>query len=172
MSKLIKTEGIVLKKKSLLDKDYLVTIFTKDQGKIRVLAKGVKKITSRRLSHLQTGNLIKLLINQKNDRLYLQETKIISGFSKIKKDKNKVKNLYLFLFIIDRLLAENQKDWSVYQIILNFLIDLSEKKNFSLDNFVEKLLVDLGYLNKVNKRDSLYSFIEEIINEKLPLFII
>jgi hypothetical protein len=52
------------------------------------------------------------------------------------------------------------------------LIDLSEKKNFSLDNFVEKLLVDLGYLNKVNKRDSLYSFIEEIINEKLPLFII
>jgi DNA repair protein RecO (recombination protein O) len=172
MSKLVKTEGVVLKKKSLLNKDYLVTIFTKDQGKIRVLAKGVKKITSRRLSHLQTGNLIESLLNQKNERLYLQETKIISGFSKIKKDKNKVKNLYLFLFIIDRLLAENQKDWSVYQLLLNFLIDLSEKKNFSLDNFIEKLLVDLGYLNKVNKQNNLYSFIEEIINEKLPLFII
>jgi DNA repair protein RecO (recombination protein O) len=120
MSKLIKTEGIVLKKKSLLDKDYLVTIFTKDQGKIRVLAKGVKKITSRRLSHLQTGNLIKLLINQKTIGFIFRKPRLSSGFSKIKKDKNKVKNLYLFLFIIDRLLAENQKDWSVYQIILNF----------------------------------------------------
>lgn len=172
MAKSVKSEGIILKKKSLLNKDYLVTIFTSDQGKIKVFAKGAKKITSRRLSHLQTGNLIKAIINRKDDRLYLQETKFISGFSKIKNDKNKVKDLYLFLFIVDRLLAEGQKDYSVYQLLLKFLVNLSENTQFSMNRFIEKLLVDLGYLNKTNKEDNLYSFIEEIINEKLPSFII
>jgi len=172
MSRSIKSEGIVLKKKGLLNKDYLVTIFTKEQGKIKIFAKGAKKITSRRLAHLQTGNLVQAIINKKDDRLYLQETKLISGFSKIKNDKKKVENLYLFLFIVDRLLAEGQKDYSVYQLLLKFLIDLSESAQFSINLFIEKLLVDLGYLNKMDKDNNLYSFIEEIISEKLPSFII
>ncbi len=172
MTSLIKTQGVVLKKKSLLNKDYLVTIFTKEQGKVKIFAKGAKKITSRRLSHLETGNLVEVLISKKNDRLYLQETKLISVFSKIKNNKEKLEKLYLFLFIVDRLLPEGQKDYSVFQIILKFLIDLSGNDKFEIDLFVKKLLVDLGYVDKKDKNIVIYSFIEEIISEKLPSFII
>ena len=172
MTSLIKTQGVVLKKKSLLNKDYLVTIFTKEQGKVKIFAKGAKKITSRRLSHLETGNLVEVLISKKNDRLYLQETKLISVFSKIKNNKEKLEKLYLFLFIVDRLLPEGQKDYSVFQIILKFLIDLSGNDKFEIDLFVKKLLVDLGYVDNKDKNIVIYSFIEEIISEKLPSFII
>ncbi len=40
----LKTQGIVLKKIELLNLDNLITIFTKDLGKIVALAKGIKKI--------------------------------------------------------------------------------------------------------------------------------
>jgi len=175
MAKTIKTEAVVLKKKSLLNKDYLVTIFSEYEGKIKVFAKGTKKITSRRLSYLQTGNLIQGLIYKKDNRFYLQETKLISGFSKIKDSPKKSNYLYYFLFILERLLAENQRDFSVYTMLKNFLIQLSENSKFNefnLYQYINKLIQDLGYSKEDYSPDELKQFIEEIINEKLPSFII
>lgn len=166
MTKSAKSEGIVLKKKSLLNKDYLVTIFTKEQGKIKVFAKGIKKITSRRLSHIETGNLIQTILSSKKDRFYLQETKLISGFTKIKDSQEKVNYLYQFFFVLERLLPENQKEFDVYQLTKKFLIRLSsdEFSQTDLTQFVNELIRQLGY--------SLTQTIEEILNEKLPSFII
>jgi len=175
MTRTLKIEAVVLKKKSLLNKDYLVTFFSKEEGKIKVFAKGAKKITSRRISHIQTGNLIEAVIHKKDDRFYLQETKLISGFSKIKNDKKKLANLYYLLFIIDRLLAENQKDFSVYRLLIKFMIDLSKSPPFSrntMNRFIKNLLIDLGYIDQSRDDQNLQSTLEEIINEKLPSFVI
>lgn len=175
MFRTIKTEAIVLKKKSLLNKDYLVTMFSETEGKIKTMAKGVKKITSRRLSHLQTGNLIETIINKKAERLYLQETKLISAFSKIKDSQIKTGYLYYFLFILERLMAEGQKDFSAYNLLRKFLIELSENNQFTevkLDQYVNRLIQDLGYTKENKSSSELRLIIEEIINEKLPPSII
>lgn len=174
MTKSVKSEGIILKKKGLLNKDYLVTIFSKEQGKIRVFAKGIKKITSRRLSHIETGNLIQTILSSKNDRFYLQETKLISGFAKIKDSQEKVNYLYQFFFVLERLLPENQKEFNIYQLTKRFLIKLS-KDDFSendLTQFINELMRKLGYTKKNLSFNELKQTIEEIISEKLPSFII
>jgi len=174
MAKSVKSEGIVLKKKGLLNKDYLVTIFTKEQGKIKVFAKGIKKITSRRLSHIETGNLIQTILSTKNDRFYLQETKLISGFAKIKDSQEKVNFLYQFFFVLERLLPENQKEFSIYQLTKKFLIKLSAD-GFSekdLTQFINELIRQFGYSKKNLSSNGLRQTIEEIISEKLPSFII
>lgn len=174
MAKSVKSEGIVLKKKGLLNKDYLVTIFTKDQGKIKVFAKGIKKITSRRLSHIETSNLIQTILSTKNDRFYLQETKLISGFAKIKDDQKKVNYLYQFFFVLERLLPENQKELNIYQLTKKFLIKLSsdEFSQMDLTQFINQLMRQLGYSKKILSFNELKQTIEEIISEKLPSFII
>jgi len=175
MAKTIKIEAIVLKKKSLLNKDLLVTFFTREEGKLKVFAKGAKKITSRRLAHLQTGNIIKAIINKKDDRLYLQETKLISGLSQIKEDPEKSKFLYYCIFAIERLLPENQRDFSVYRLLMKFLIELTKKSDFSqisMNRFIEKLLISLGYINQSLDNQNIQQTLEEIINEKLPSFVI
>ena len=173
--KTLKTEAVILKKKSLLNKDYLVTIFSQEEGKIKTFAKGAKKITSRRISHLQTGNLIETIIYRKDDRYYLQETQLISGFSKIKDSQVKSQYLYYFIFILERLLAENQRDTSAYNLLKKFLIELSEDANFKelkLYKYINKLIQDLRYSKEDKSSHELRLFIEELINEKLPLFII
>lgn len=167
----LKTEAIVLRKKDLLNRDVLISFFTQDLGRLTVFAKGVKKITSRRSPHLQSGNLINVIINHKNDRYYLQESQLISGFSELKKDENKVKQLYLYLFILDRLLPENQKEERPYNLTKRFFIDLSNPSGtnkLGLLYYLNKLMSLLGYLHEDKNFNELKFFIEEIINEKIP----
>ena len=171
MTRSLKTEAIVLRKKDLLNRDVLISFFSQNLGRLTVFAKGVKKITSRRSPHLQTGNLINVIISHKNDRYYLQESQLISGFSELKKDEDKVKQLYFFLFILDRLLPENQKEERAYNLTKKFLIDLSHpsgKKRLSLLYYLNKLMSLLGYLHEDKNFNELQFLIEEIINEKIP----
>jgi len=171
MIRSLKTEAIVLRKKNLLNKDVLVSLFTQDLGRLTVFAKGVRKITSRRSPHLQTGNLINVLISHKNDYYYLQESQLISGFSELKKDENKVEQLYLFLFVLDRLLPERQKETKIYNLTKNFLIDLTKlpktKKNSV--KYLTEMMRLMGYLDKKVSPPELKLLIEEIINEKIPM---
>jgi len=170
-SRSLKTEAVVLKKKDLLNKDVLISLFTQGLGRLTIFAKGVKKITSRRSPHLQTGNLINVLVSHKNDHYYLQESQILSGFSELKKEEKKVKQLYAFLFVLDRLLPEQQKETKIYNLTKNFLIDLTKltKSEVILDDYLIEIMKLMGYLDKKVSKAELKSLIEEIINEKIPL---
>jgi len=167
----LKTEAIVLKKKDLLNKDVLISLFTQDLGRLTIFAKGIKKITSRRSPHLQTGNLINVLVSHKNDHYYLQESELVSGFSELKKEEKKVKQLYTFLFVLDRLLPEQQKETKTYNLTKNFLIDLSKsvKSDIITVKYLTDIMMQLGYMDQKVSYPELKSLIEEIINEKIPL---
>jgi len=171
MSRSLKTEAIILKKKDLLNKDVLISVFSQDLGRLTLFAKGIKKITSRRSPHLQTGNLVNILVSHKNERYYLQESELLSGFSELKKNEKKVGNLYLFLFVLERLLPEQQKEIKAYNLTKNFLIDLSKstKPNSIAVKYLSDIMMQLGYLDKKVNFPELKSLIEEIINEKIPL---
>lgn len=171
MTRLIRTEGIVLKKRSLLNKDSIITVLTDKQGKIGIFAKGIKKITSRRLPHIQTGNLINIIVNEKDNRYYLQETTLISGFTKIKNNEDKHDSLYTMLFVLERILPENQNEEQVYDLTKRFLIELSESEKFTtarLTYYINTLMKILGFIHKEKPLSDLRLIIEDIIHEKIP----
>lgn len=175
MRQTIKTEALVLRKKSLLEKDIIYTFFSKDLGKIRVIAKGIKKITSRRSAHTQTGNLTAIELYAKGDIYYLQNTAIISAFSQIKSDVSKVNMLYRFLFILDRILPDSQPEPEVYQVMLKFLIWLAKAENISdieLSQYLSRILGYLGYGSEQKNISDMVRKIEEIIHEKVPEHVI
>lgn len=177
MKQILKLTGFVLKKKILLKNDYLVKIFTKEKGKISVFAKGVRKITSRRLSHLQTGNLIKTIIYKKNNFFYLKETDLISGFISIKNDKIKRKKFQYLFYLIEKILPEEQKNISLYKLLIKNISLLKNNNNEILSDFEKKftqmVLLDLGYIDKnYFLNNNPYQKVEEIINEKIPSYII
>ncbi len=172
MARTLKTEAIVLKKKPLLNKDALVFLFSKEQGKIVASAKGIKKITSRRSPHLETGNLISAFFSRKGERLYLQETKLISGFSELKRDQKKISRLYQFFYILEKLLPENQKEDIVYNLTKSFLVKLSQSASDYdiLSLYLNKLLMALGYSRQSHGIIELEAIISDLINEKMPSF--
>lgn len=171
MKRMLKTEAFVLRKRSLPNQDKIITLLTKELGKVTTLAKGIKKITSRRLPHIQTANLINVILYKKNDRFYLQETVLRSGFTMIKKDQRKLQVLYQFLFVVERMLPENQPEPLVYTLVKKFLIELSNKqvKNAKLlSHYLNRLLMFLGYSKEDKSLNEIRSNIQEIIHEKMP----
>jgi len=48
-----KTEAIVLKRVSFGEADRLVTVFSRNRGKLTLLAKGIRRLTSRKKGHLE-----------------------------------------------------------------------------------------------------------------------
>jgi len=172
MRQVFKTEALLLNKKSLLEKNILLTFLTKDLGKIKVFAFGAKKITSRRLSYFQTGNLLKIIVEKKDDRFYLKEVSLISGFLSIKDNQKKWPAFYCYFYILEKILPENINDKKNYQLTLAFLINLS-KKQFGFDelnSYLNLLLKNLGYLSQEQSFEENMKLVEKIIDEKLPKF--
>ncbi|MEN9327563.1 MAG: hypothetical protein RI947_371 [Candidatus Parcubacteria bacterium] len=175
MSHSLKTDAFVMRKRELLQKDILISLFTKELGKVTVIAKGIKSMTSRRGPHLQTGNLIKVIMNVKNDYKYLQQTELISGFSNIKDDAKKTEYLYLYFFIIDRLLPDGQQENDIFRLTRAFLSELSRSEQFGpeeISKYLNMMLRMLGYAHEEKRLIDLILLIEETIHEKIPFHII
>ncbi len=174
---LIKTEAFVLKNQSYLESDYLTTFFTKKLGKVKVFSKGVKKITSRRLAYLDTGNFVEIILRKKNDLFYLEKIELKSGLLTIKNNKQKISLLLLFLFFLDRLLPEAQQEQRIYFLAKKYIFQLvlAKEDDNSLKKlstkFYNQLLQSLGFSDRELNLIEIKKTIEEIINEKIPLFI-
>ncbi len=142
----LKTVGFVIGQKELGEKDKIITLLTEKHGKIRVFAKGIRNINSRRLGSLETGNKIKAHIFQKNDQFYLGETEVFKSQPEIRKNLVLSASLLSMCELIDRLTAENQENKQVYNLFSQTLNNLSQKKRVEiLVIFEVKLLQLLGF---------------------------
>lgn len=167
-------EGIVLVKKKILHSDAVVSIFTPQYGKIRVLAKGIQKITSKRISALQTGTLINVIFSERQSATrYLNSVSLISHLSSIKKSTEKLQNLYTILYLFDRLLPENQPDKAGYDLCKHLLVALAKKENsdFSITEAMNSIYVHLGY-GECHSFEECVALGEDIMGKKMPLSII
>lgn len=169
MPTLKKLEGFILKRKILLDRDLFVTIFTKEEGKLAILAKGARSFTSRRAAHLQSGNLITAQASVSHERVYLQSTDLISGFLQLRTEKY-IDYIYIFLAVIDALLPEGEQELKVYTILKRFFIRLSKGQDpqHVLQSSLQETLGILGYVNDDLTLAELISLVEETIGYKLP----
>lgn len=100
--------GIVINKKTIREKDLLITLLTPKDGKIVALAKGATNIKSRRLSSLQLGNIIQAYVYTQNHRSWISETSVITSFLRHPKNLIQLNLLFYFLELVNRFIAENQ----------------------------------------------------------------
>src|SRR5436853_7849884 len=59
---LYKSEAVVIKRSNLGEADKILTIFTPNYGKLRVVAKGVRKVTSRLAGHVELFTRSQMLL--------------------------------------------------------------------------------------------------------------
>jgi DNA repair protein RecO len=167
-------EGIILVKKKILHSDVLIVVLTHHFGKIALLAKGVQKITSKRISALQTGNIVRVLFTQKHDTVrYLSSVELISHLSPIKKDLTKLQHLYILLYMFERLVPEAQNDPHVYELCKRIIIRLAkeETQEFQITKAMSETLSILGY-GECKSYEECVSMTEDIMGKKLPVGVI
>lgn len=143
-----KTEGIILKRRDLGEADRILTVFSMQRGKISVLAKGVRRITSRRAGNVELLNRVQMYLHPGKNFLILTEAQALDTFPKLKGDLTLSTYAFHILELTDRLTAENQENRSLYQDLLEVLKRLSRNpRQILVRAFEAKILSNLGFAN-------------------------
>lgn len=169
-----KTEVVVIKRRSIGEADRLLTVFTKDHGKLVIKATGVRKITSRRSSHTELLNIAALHLYQAKGMPVLTEIETKENFPEIKDDLSKVGFAYHICELIDGLCPENQENEKVYRLLVHTLYKLEvsdEETVVVIHDFEVQLLTLLGFWRVPEEipveRVNTQSIIENILERKL-----
>ncbi len=80
-----KIEGFIYKTKHLQERDKLVWILSNTNGKVTAVAKGVKKITSKRAGHIDIFNYNQFQLYKGNGLDIITDTRIIDSYPTAKK---------------------------------------------------------------------------------------
>lgn len=164
-------EGLVLTKNQLKDTHQRVTVLSKTHGKLSLTAYGTKSLKSKRLSHLETGNVIRFSWRETDEYASLSETELRYAHSAIKEDADKLDMLYLAFFIANRLLPEKQPEPKVYARLLQYLRHLHSKgaEMGDLEVFLVDILQDLGFIDEKQLHEGFdpFQFVEGLIGRKI-----
>ncbi len=142
-----KVEAIVLKRSNIGEADRLLTVFSRDYGKLRLVAKGIRRLTSRKKGHLELFNRVKLQIASGKNLDLITEAETVDSFPRLRRNLNRVRIAYLLLELVDKLTAENQEHADVYQLLLDNLsrLDSQQAPPDLIEKFETNLLSVLGF---------------------------
>lgn len=179
--RLYKTEAIIVRRINFGEADRILTLLTPNYGKIRVRAPGVRKITSRRSSHIELLNLSALTLYRSahSSLPILTEAQTLEEFLSIKKTLRKIGFAYYICELIDTFCAEREENRGIFFLTKNALFRLTSETMGSLvvSDFEDELLVLSGFLPRQHKLVDKRTFIESILEKKLitkrllPLFL-
>jgi len=160
-----KIEGIILKRSNFGEADKIVTIFTREEGKIKVLAKGIRRLKSHRAPHLELFNLVELVVSDGKTFSTVTEAKTIANHSILKSDLKITGFLFYLSEFLDKILPEHQPHPEVFAGLLASLPELSESK---VKTFIVESMWNLGYLPKGEyPRNGVTDFVESIVEKRI-----
>ncbi|OIP23298.1 DNA repair protein RecO [bacterium CG_4_10_14_0_2_um_filter_33_32] len=109
--------AIVLKRKSFGEADNLITVFSKNHGKIKLLAKGSRKIKSKFMGHIEPLCLIKLSAVSGKSFEILTSSQIEESHHELKSNLKNLPLINLICEITDAVTCERLSNYQVFNLI-------------------------------------------------------
>jgi DNA repair protein RecO (recombination protein O) len=156
---MIRTEGIILKKAGLNEVDQLLIVYTKELGKVRVSAKGTRKLESKLRYSIEPISYVQLILVEGKNFLILKDAIIKDQFLKIKKDLNLLKTAKQIADLIGEAIIGEEKDENIWHLILTTYkaLDVGHSISNIKQDFEKNLIKLLGYdTDKVKKVEDIY----------------
>jgi len=112
-----RTQGLIIKKRDRGDADQFLTIYTEDFGKLRVLAKAVRKIKSKLRGGADLFYLSEIEFIQGKAYKTLTDAVLLEGFFNIRKNLSRLGTAYQVADLLDELVTQEQKDERIWQLL-------------------------------------------------------
>jgi len=127
--------------------DRLLTILTPGMGKLRVLAKGARKITSRKAGHVELFTRVKLLLAQGRTFDIVSQAETVEPHRPLREELQRGMMAHYFAELVEQFAQEDNEDAPLYETLAEGLMWLSECKHISLAAraFEMRLLTLAGY---------------------------
>jgi DNA repair protein RecO (recombination protein O) len=163
------SEGIVLTRRNFGEADRILSIYSKDHGRVSLIAKGVRRPTSRKRGHIEVFNLVKFQAVIGHGLDMMTEAEVVDDFKSIRGSLKKVSLAYYLMEVVGRITHEGESNIELFNLLSSTLIQLqtaTELKSLRLD-FVLKLLTLLGYWPKGVKLGDPDEKLEEVIERQI-----
>ncbi|MFA5892007.1 MAG: DNA repair protein RecO [Actinomycetota bacterium] len=146
---LYKEQGIVLRTMKLGEADRIVTVLTQGSGKIRAVAKGVRKTKSRFGARLEPFTHVDLLLYKGRELDIVTQADIITSFRRLRDDYARFAAGEMILEAADRATIENERNTRMFMLLLGSLRRLVEPEgepSTIADSFLLRLTALAGFL--------------------------
>lgn len=144
-----KYTAIVLKKQPFGEGDEIITFYSKENGKIRCLAKSIKKSLAKLQQKLQTLFLVEIIVssNAKLPKIIRVET--LKVYENLIQDLDSLKVAFFAMELMLKFTPDEQKNEKLFNVFLEFinLLDSKisiEQKNLHLAKFKLDILEGSG----------------------------
>lgn len=124
--RLYKITAIVLKRTDFGEADRLLTVYSLEEGKLRLLAKGVRKPTSRKAGHLELFTHAKLLVARGKELDLITQAEALEYFQSLREDLARTGYAHYVAELTDGFMAEQDKNPQVFHLLLDTLRRLDE----------------------------------------------
>lgn len=161
--------AIVLKRVSVGEADRVVTLLTREQGKLVCVAKGVRQLTSSKRAYLEPGNHIKAFLVATKSLPLLTQAQLHDDFNTAKKDLTKIRQLQQILEIVDALFVENQAEEILFDEVLSMLKRIAQPRpvNGYIRGRLEYLIENLGYPKPSDPHQPITDYISQLVDKPL-----
>jgi DNA repair protein RecO (recombination protein O) len=149
-----RTEAIVLKTKNLREADKLITLYTRDRGKMQAVAKGLRKVKAKYGASLEmfTHNQVMLFAKTERDIAKITGCKVLHPFYGLRESFFKYSMASYLLELVDRFSQQNQANDEIFNLLGKSLSlmetgALKTRENYLLlwDWFALRVLEYSGY---------------------------
>lgn len=151
--KIYRTEALVLKRMNLGEADRIVTLYTPGYGKIRAVAKGIRRPGSKLGGHLELLTRSNLMMARGQNLDIITQSQAIDNFLPLKEDLWRTGLAFYVLELIDRFTEEGIENYTVYKLLVDTLGWLTSAKDgeLVLRFFELRLLALMGYMPRLDK---------------------
>ncbi len=113
-----RTRGFIIKKEDRGEADQLFTIYTKDFGKLEILGKAIRKISSKLRQGIEIFCLSEVEFIQGKAYKTLTDVVLIEKFKNIGQDLKKLKIAYKISEVSDKLIKGQEPDEKIWQLLI------------------------------------------------------
>ena len=118
---LYRDEGVVLRTLRLGEADRIVTMITKGHGKVRAVAKGVRRTKSKFGARLEPLSHVALLCWQGRELDIVNQAEVTDAFRAVREDLGRVAKAYTVLEVTDQLSQERHANPRLYDMVVGAL---------------------------------------------------
>lgn len=150
---LYKTDAIVLKHYELGEADKIIVLYTRNNGKVKAVANGVRKTKSRLAGGVELFTYNQLLLYQGKSLAKISQCDILESFATIRSDLFKMAYASYLTEVINEFTVEEEKNEPLFALLLTTLYLLAGEEDLELiTRFFElRLLNLLGYKPEIER---------------------
>ncbi len=144
MQRQTKLDGIVIRRANIGEADRIVTFLT-PQGKVAAVARGVRKMTSKKAGSLELFHVVHLVLSQTGHLPLIQEVTVIETFPNLRENLEAASFAFWGGELVDHLVEEGAGG-TLYSEFLTYLARVNAgAEPLDVRAFELAVLVDLGW---------------------------